>query len=148
MPGKIEGFLSDSSSPEKELTRKLYWSVTSTIPLNREQKKTTFGWACRLAGQLLERAAANPSPRLPSPNGKGGKLEETVAPATKKRYHGQAGGGVAGSSIKRRTVSPSSLPQERHPSSSPSQDFLDTQARLKAAAIRYMKDGTTKVSIN
>lgn len=38
----------------KELTRKLYWAVSSSIPtLTKQQKGSTFGWAANLAERIL-----------------------------------------------------------------------------------------------
>ncbi len=53
----------------KELTRKLYWAVTSSIPsLNKQQKGSTFNWAAHLAERILSsRVAFRPPPVDKSP---------------------------------------------------------------------------------
>jgi len=43
----------------KELTRKLYWAVTSSITsLNKQQKGSTFNWAAHLAERILSSRVA------------------------------------------------------------------------------------------
>jgi len=54
------------ASPErdlaKELTRKLHWAVTSTIPHHTpEQRRSTFIWAANLAERLARRPSLPPS---------------------------------------------------------------------------------------
>lgn len=45
--------------PVKELTRKLYWAVTSTFPrMSKDQKRSTFGWAADMADRIATRTLA------------------------------------------------------------------------------------------
>lgn len=138
MPRKLEDFLADPTSAEKELSRKLYWSITSTIALSKEEKSQTFSWCVSLAVRVLKRAASEPRPHLPpsvklpatSPNGR----------VDNYRRNGQAvlaGGGVAGSFKEGRSPSLERPPRTASPSP-PSPAFLETQARKKAAALKYL----------
>jgi len=62
----------------KELTRKLFWAVSSTVRgLNKQQRTSTFNWASHLAGRIV-----SGHPSLPPP----------VDSMEKNRYHGQAEG--------------------------------------------------------
>ncbi len=43
-------------SPQKQLTRKLYWAITSTFPkLSRADKAKTFTWAADMAERVIQR---------------------------------------------------------------------------------------------
>ncbi len=141
MSPKVEQFNSNETSAEKELTRKLYWAITSTISLTPEQKKTTFSWVCGFAEKLLERAAVSPPPATRS-NGLRGKA---LAIERKRCYTAQAGGGVAGSSDQE---PPRALPSERTTSRathltvvSPERlaAFRKQEAESKARAIAYLQ---------
>lgn len=69
-----------STDPDiRELTRKLYWSVSSTIPnLSKQQKSSTFTWAANLAERIMD----NLRPSLPP----------AVDTKPSNGYHGQAEG--------------------------------------------------------
>lgn len=75
----------------KELSRKLFWAISSTYPqLTREQKANTFTWAADMADRIISRL----NPSLPPP----------VDTAPPDGYHGQAegrGGGRNDPSIPR-----------------------------------------------
>lgn len=149
MHQKLQRFLSDGNDDGKELTRKLYWAVSSTIPLTRELKASTFSWAADLAEKILKRAEIAPPPAIRS-NGR------QVALDRQKRYTGLAGGGAAG---RLDTGGESRLPSRRPlAAAAPTsrgrgvteaelEKFKDDQARMKAAAIQYMADNV-KVSLN
>jgi len=63
----------------KQLTRKLFWAISSTIPqLTRQQKATTFTWAADMAERVIDRL----HPSLPP----------TVDSVASTGYHGQAEG--------------------------------------------------------
>jgi len=150
MARQMEGFLSDPKDPLRELTRKLYWAVSSTIPLNTAQKKTTFSWAADLADKLIARAAVLPPPAI-RPQNLGGKA---FAMRKKSGYAAQAGGGAAGSLDRATSAAlPSQLMRRgavSHPlpTTQDMADFGEDQARMKAAAIVYMKGGVTGGSRN
>jgi len=137
LQGQAPGSETDS---QKELTRKLFWAITSTIPLLREQRQTTFSWACELADKLLARAAAAPPPasRFQGLTGK------RLAMERKKFYAAQAGGGAAGSSdAALHTSAPSGTAPSRrlHPSPQPSAGyaaFLAQDAAQRDRAVAYM----------
>jgi len=46
----------------KELSRKLYWAITSTLTLSRDQKHTTFSWCVRMAEGIIKRHETPPPP--------------------------------------------------------------------------------------
>lgn len=77
----------------KQLTRKLYWAISSTFPrLTREEKAKTFSWAAQMAERVIQRV----HPSLPPP----------VDTAAHNGYHGQAegrGGGRYDPSLPRRS---------------------------------------------
>jgi len=150
MAQHLKGFLSDPNDDHKELTRKLYWAVSSTIPLDRDRKKSTFTWAADLAEKVLDRVENAPPPAI-RPKDTGGKR---LAMGRKDRYAALAGGGAAGSLDRAAAAVPPSrsvrskvAPQ---PYLTPQQleVFKGTQARLKAAAILYMRDGATRIGLN
>ena len=159
MRQKLEEFLSDPTDATKELARKLYWAVTSTCPMTQEQRSSTFAWAANLADKLTKRIIESPPPAARSLAG--GKA---VAMEQKKRYAALAGGGAAGSLDQSRRIAPSSglrgpLPppsglrgplrkgEPRIPTAAEMRVFKDQQARLKAAAIQYMRDGAIKLGV-
>lgn len=149
MPRSVEGFLSDSTDPIKELTRKLYWAVSSTLPLSRDQKKTSFTWAANLAERIAAAAAARPPPASRS-NGLTGKA---LAMEKKRGYAAPAGGGAAGSS----DPIPSGNPSERmrsweasQPAGEPSAAQAAFVARMAAArteAEAYMVSENVRLGI-
>jgi len=145
MPRKLQELLADLESAEKELTRKLYWTVSSTLPLTREQKATTFTWAAHLAEQLVRRAVAAPPPASRPFKPSNAQQAAKLASRAKGRYAAQAGGGAADGLKGRRTVPPDEGPRERKAAPPPSAAFLERQAALKARAIRYMKHGSNGV---
>lgn len=89
-------------SLEKQLTRKLYWAVSSSFKhLDRQQKASTFTWAADMAERIISRIG----PSLPLP----------VDTDTGSSYHRQAegrGGGRYDPSIPRtsRTLPPPNMP--------------------------------------
>lgn len=98
----------------KELTRKLYWAVSSTFPLTKQQRATSFTWAADMADRMLKRL--HPSHPLP------------VDKRPSNGYHGQAdgrGGGRYKPSIQR-GVPPQPLPNQ-------AAWELDQAAKRKAA---------------
>ncbi len=86
----------------KQLTRKLYWAISSTYPqLTREQKATTFTWAADMAERIMSRLVPSLPPSVDSGSSNG--------------YHGQAvgrGGGRNDPSIQRptRSLPPPNMP--------------------------------------
>ncbi len=89
------------ASLSKQLTRKLYWAISSTCPhLTKQQKAATFSWAASMAERIID--------RLPS-------LPPSVDSASSNGYHGQAegrGGGRNDPSIQRnvRSLPPPNMP--------------------------------------
>ena len=77
----------------KQLTRKLYWAISSTYPrLSRQQKTATFTWAADMAERIIQRVDPSLPPAVDTPSSNG--------------YHGQAegrGGGRYDPSIQRGT---------------------------------------------
>lgn len=153
MPRKLEEFLSDPTDPEKELTRKLYWAVSSTVPLQNAQKASTFSWCAQLATRILSRVESIPPPALRSNQ----SSRTSVDPKGKNGYASMAGGGAAGSLDKRHRQGPSSkrmrsgaVTPRSIPRVTPAEleEFKDRQARLKAAAIVYMAEQSIKLGIN
>lgn len=151
MPLKLEEFLLDPTSAEKELIRKLYWSITSTLTLDRDQKAQTFAWCARVGTAIISRAA---EPHLPLPVLTSTPPEKFTEPtrksnnhtngkalglAKKKVYDAQAGGGAD----RVQSVLPCAEPAERtsrsvHPYSSRVQRFADYQLSLRRRAERYL----------
>jgi len=80
----------------KELTRKLYWALSSTLDLTRQQRSTTFTWAAQMADRVLQRHL----PSLPPP----------VDTASSNGYHGQAEGRGGGRNDPSISKDPGSLP--------------------------------------
>jgi len=111
----------------KELTRKLFWAVTSTCKLTRQQRSSTFTWAADLAEKILTRTETEQKD-----TGKPLPSASRLDPGPKDRYaalaEGRGGGRV-----------PSSLHSTeggvRH---TPSLPFLTTQAGLKSRALAYL----------
>ena len=105
------------SSDAKELTRKLFWAVSSTFPgLTKQEKAKTFSWAADLAERMIDRRP--PSLSLPVDFGQ------------KNGYHGQAvgrGGGKNRPSIQRSIPPPP-------PSDQPAWDRQQAGMRRKAWA--------------
>lgn len=149
MPRQIEGFLSDDTDDQKELTRKLYWAISSTIPLNQAQKASTFKWCADLAERLLARGNLAPPPATRSQQLTGRRL----AMAKKNGYALLAGGGAAGSSDgKRRQEPPSRALRSGRPSSllmTPqlAGDFQRDQAAKQVLAIEYMVSENLRLGI-
>jgi len=150
MHQNLQRFLSDDTDDAKELTRKLYWAVSSTITLTKESKASTFSWAADLAEKIVKRSNLAPPPAIRT-------RAQGVALGRSKRYTGLAGGGAAGrldggEAVSRPPLRPSraASPTSKRPAVTPAEleKFKDDQARMRAAAIRYMHDGTTKVSVN
>lgn len=75
----------------KELTRKLFWAVSSTFPsLTKQERSKTFSWAAEMADRIIDRC----HPSLPP----------TVDNQLSDGYHGQAegrGGGRYNPSLSR-----------------------------------------------
>ncbi len=142
MPRKLEDLQADTESVEKELTRKLYWTVSSTLPLTREQKKTTFTWAAHLAEQLVRRAAAAPPPASRPISPSTAQRAQRLASGAKNRYAAQAGGGAADGKIGRRTVQPKPYQNGRLATPPLDQDSWDLQVQMRERAILYMKNGS------
>jgi len=146
MPRRIEEFLNDPSSEEKELTRKLYWSITSTFQVSSAEKRVIFNWAADLATRIAEKRTAAPPPA--SRFDAGDSKPAPVAPGRKRAYDGQAGGGAARGLNGRRRAVPSSPSQLRAGSATHSSlaafppqgyaAFLERQAGLKERALRHM----------
>lgn len=85
----------------KELTRKLYWAVSSTLRLTKRQKTTTFTWAADMAERICLRSHPSLPPSVDSDGLNG--------------YHGQAegrGGGRIRSSIQRSATRKPPLPDQ------------------------------------
>jgi len=140
MPPKLEPSPGDPTSAEKELTRKLYWSITSTLSLDRDQKRSTFGWVAELAVKIVARHG-RPSPPASRPGSNNGR---NVAMQRKDRYASLAGGGAAGRSD---LATARELPSERvrpKPASQPAVTtaqlaaFTARQAAMRKKAIAYM----------
>jgi len=114
---------STDDNDAKELTRKLFWAVTSTIPrLSKGQRSSTFTWAANLAERIL--ADCHPS------------LPPTVAKKGTKRYHGQAegrGGGRINPSITRNGPAP--------PSPIKQAEFEKRQVGMRERAWAYVLAG-------
>lgn len=145
----LEEFLEDPSSAEKELTRKLYWAITSTLSLTRPQKTSTFSWVADLAEKIVKRASAAPPPaaRSETPG------RPTLARGGKKRYAALAGGGAAGSFRKsggEPLPSKDTASRQPHPhGSNPARHaaFLARQASLKVRAVDYMERENVRLGI-
>lgn len=135
LPRKLEEFLSDPTDREKELIRKLYWSITSTIPLTPELKAETFRWCVRLGARLCESAARAPSPAIRPSEPDTNPARPTVAKAVYIRHNGQAGGGAARVSIERSSNPPRHAKGSAAP---PSPGWSEQQEAKRAAAIQYM----------
>jgi len=153
MRQSLEEFLQDSSTTTKELARKLYWAISSTVPITAGQKRTAFIWAADMAERLVKRIEATPPPasRHLSPG-------KRLAMGKKNGYAALAGGGAAGSLDQTGGAAPNSSlqrppphlgsarnsrppPPPRRPTPGEMERFKDDQARMKAAAIQYMVDG-------
>lgn len=148
MPRKLEEFLEDPTSEEKELTRKLYWSITSTLPLDRDQKTRTFAWCARVGVGIVSRAA---EPHLPPPvpeSASSEKFTKTTRNSNESRrgralgirkktgYAAQAGGGAARvqSDLPSREV----LGGRLRPESLTLSGFRALQTSLRDRAERYL----------
>lgn len=142
MPRKLQEFVEDPTSAEKELIRKLYWAISSTIQLDKDQKSRLWEWSCSFGVRFIARVAEAPPPASRSaPDLK----TRTASPRdinSRNGYHGQAGGG-GGTGLKKGAERPSQKrPGRRVEPSPPSSAFLATQARLKAAALKHHAAGT------
>ncbi len=141
MPRKLQEFLQDPSSEEKELIRKLYWAITSTLPLDQAHKTQTFAWCVRIGSAIVARATTSPPPAFRSPpNAKADPRGVKVDQRRKNGYDGQAGGGVAAGFRRGSEASP------KHTRSgaglSPSLvEFTRVQAELRERAWVYVKNG-------
>jgi len=140
---KPEDFQNEQTSVVKELTRKLYWSIASTVALSKEQKATTFSWAASYAERVAQRVSAAPPPAFrtsikPSGPTSPGK-KRALAIRSKNRYAAQAGGGAAG--FNGGPDGPTSSTARPAAASFPGyRDFLDLQKRQRARAVLYMAD--------
>lgn len=106
----------------KELTRKLYWAISSTLRnLDKQQRTDTFNWAARMA----ERIIADCVPSLPLP----------VDTGSRNRYAGQAEGRGGGRNNPSHT-------RGRTPSPPPDQEAWETaQAAMRRRAWVYVQRG-------
>jgi len=69
----------------KELLRKLYWAISSTCSLTKEQKVSTLRWCARISHSIALRYHESPPSRL-----------QGVDKTTNSQYAALAGGGAAG----------------------------------------------------
>lgn len=155
MPPKLEEFLSDPTSSEKELVRKLYWSITSTVPLDRDQKAQTFAWCARVGAGIISRSAEPHLPlpvpnstvpekfTTPTPKSHKSAAKKAFALARKKTYTGQAGGGVdrVQSALPLNGSVEGALRPVRSYSSRV-QRLLDDQSAMRRRAEQYLGWGT------
>lgn len=110
--------------PTKELTRKLFWAISSSLPgLTRQQKASTFTWAADMAERVLTRIHPSLPPAVDSPS--------------TNDYHGQAvgrGGGRNRSSLPSdvRLLPPPNMPA-----------WERSQAAMRARAWAHVQKGRT-----
>lgn len=157
MPLKLVEIVSDPTPSEKELIRKLYWSITSTLTLDRDQKAQTFAWCARVGTAIISRAA---EPHLPLPVPTSTAPDKFTKPtresnnhtngkalglAKKKVYDALAGGGAdrVQSTLPSSDQADGALRPVR-PYSSRVQRFADYQLALRRRAELYLGwgDGT------
>ncbi len=122
--------------PLRELTRKLHWAVTSTLPhLSREQRTAVFEWAADIAERLMARPSASRSPKThqmrPPPRPKA--VDAGRANRYAQQAEGRGGGRIGVSSVKRRHQSSRAPLRVATP-------LPDFEAQ-KRAAIAYMRTG-------
>jgi len=136
----LEEFLSDPSAAEKELTRKLYWSITSTLSLTPAQKKSTFSWVADFAEKVVSRHSVPPPPAS-RPETRG---SQKLASSRRNGYAALAGGGAAGRLDRggrrplpsKRTASKPTHPPETDPARLAA--WAAAQASMRTRARKYM----------
>lgn len=105
--------------PAKELTRKLFWAVTSCFPrLDQQERRQTFNWAADLADRII-------AARLPA-----------LPPSVDKRRHGRYAGLAEGRGGGR--VRPSHTKESLTPDPARLAAFSAQQAAFRTRAWDYV----------
>lgn len=133
-------------SDAKELTRKLFWAVTSSLDLPPDARRTTFIWAADLAETILNRFLTSP----PTASRPENSHEIHTDRAGKNSHNGQAVGGEAGRNGSGSTRSlpttlrPSRPPPRPVPSLESQKRFASAQAHLRRRAREYVAGATAE----